>query len=156
MMHCQHSFWFLPIIRSLRANYDNYFQWFCYHWTLFCVFRDQFPIMNLLFCEIIYMPFYTYLHSCCSVAESCLTLWNPMDCSTPGFPVLHCAQTHIHCIDDAIQPSHPLSPPFPPSSIFPSIKVFSNELVLHIRWPKYCSFRCSISPSNEYSGIDFL
>ena len=117
MMHCQHSFWFLPIIRSLRANYDNYFQWFCYHWTLFCVFRDQFPIMNLLFCEIIYMPFYTYLHSCCSVAESCLTLWNPMDCSTPGFPVLHYqpefAQTHVHRVDDTIQPSHPLLPPSP-------------------------------------------
>ena len=55
-----------------------------------------------------------YWH-CCSVAQSCPTLCDPMDCSTPGFPVFHClpelAQTHVHWVDDAIQPSHPLSPP---------------------------------------------
>ena len=50
------------------------------------------------------------------------------------------AQTHIHWTSDAIQPSHPLSPPFPPASVFPSIRVFSNELALCIRWPKYWSF----------------
>ena len=76
-----------------------------------------------------------------------------MDCSTPGFPV-HCqflelAQTHAHRVGDAIQPSHPL---LLPPSIFPSIRVFSNESVLRIRWPKYRSFSFSISPSNEYSG----
>ena len=118
MMHCQHSFWFLPIIRSLRANYDNYFQWFCYHWTLFCVFRDQFPIMNLLFCEIIYMPFYTYLHSCCSVAQSCPTLCDPMDHSTPSLLVHHRLpefnQTHVHWVGDAIQLAHSLSSTSPP------------------------------------------
>ena len=78
-----------------------------------------------------------------------------MDCSTPGLPV-HCqllefTQTHIHWVSDAIQPSHPLSSPSQPS-IFPSIRIFSNELVLHIRWPKYWSFSFNISPSNEYSG----
>ena len=56
---------------------------------------------------------------CCSVAPSCLTLCDPMNCSTPGFPVLHhlleLAQTHVHWVGDAIQPSHPLSPPFPPA-----------------------------------------
>ena len=54
---------------------------------------------------------------CCSVAQLCLTLCNPIDCSTPGFPVLHCllefSQTHVYWVGDAIQPSHPLSPPSP-------------------------------------------
>ena len=75
-----------------------------------------------------------------------------------GFPVHHqlpeLAQTHVHQVSDGIQPSHPLSPPLlllP--SIFPSIRVFSNESVLRIRWPKYWSFSFSISPSNEYSGL---
>ena len=54
---------------------------------------------------------------------------------------------------DAIQPSHPLSSPSPPAFNFSSIRVFSNESVLRIRWPKYWSFSCSISPSNEYSGL---
>ena len=62
-------------------------------------------------------------------------------------------QTHVHWVGDAIQPSHPLLSPSPPPSIFPSIRVFSNESVLHTRWPKYWSFSFSISPSNEYSGL---
>jgi len=85
-----------------------------------------------------------------------MTLCNPMDCGMPGFPVYHqlleLAQTHVHWASDAIQPSHPLSSPSPPS-IFPSIRVFSNESVLHIRWPKYWTSSFTISPSNEYSGL---
>ena len=77
-----------------------------------------------------------------------------MDCSTPGFPVLHhlpeFAKLHVHQVSDAIQPSHPLSSPLL-LSIFTSIRVFSNELTLCMRWPKYWSF--SISPSNEYSRL---
>ena len=92
-----------------------------------------------------------------SVAQSCLTLCNPMDCSTPGFPVHHqlpeLAQTHVHRVGYAIQPSLHLSSPSALPSVFPSIRVFSNESVLHIRWPKYWSFSFSISPSNEYSGL---
>ena len=80
-----------------------------------------------------------------------------MDFSMPGFPVHHqlpeLAQTHVHHVSDAIQPSHPLSSPSSPPSIFPSIRVFSNESVLCIRWPKYWSFSFSISPPNEYSGL---
>ena len=90
-----------------------------------------------------------------SVTQSCSTLCDPMHCSTPGLPVHHqlleFTQTHVHWVADAIKPSHPLSPPFPPPSIFPSIRVFSNDSVLCIRWPKYWNF--SISPSNEYSGL---
>ena len=94
-----------------------------------------------------------------SVTQLCLTLCNPMDCSTPGFPVHHqlpeTTQTHVHHIGDAIQPSHPLPFPFSFSlpSIFPSIRVFSNESALCTRWPKYWSFKFSISPSSEYSGL---
>ena len=80
-----------------------------------------------------------------------------MDCSTPGLPVHHqlreLTQTHVHRVSDAIQPSHPLLPLLLPPSIFPSIRVFSSESVLCIRWPKYWSFSFSISPSNEYSGL---
>ena len=74
-----------------------------------------------------------------------------------GFPAHHqllkLAQTHVHRDSEAIQPSHPLPSPSPPASIFSSIRVFSNESALHIRWPKYWSFSFSISPSNEYSGL---
>ena len=75
----------------------------------------------------------------------------------PGFPVHHqlpeLAQTHVHGVSDAIQPSHPLLSPLLLPSVFPSIKVSSNKSVLRIQWPKYWSFRFSISPSNEYSGL---
>ena len=80
-----------------------------------------------------------------------------MDFSTPGLPVHHqlpeFTQTHVQQVSDAIQPSHPLSSPLLLPSIFPSIRVFSNESVLCIRWPTYWSFSFSISPSNEYSGL---
>ena len=79
-----------------------------------------------------------------------------MDCSVLGFPVhyqhLELSQAHVHHVSDVIQPPHPLSSPFLLPSIFSSIRVFSKELVLHIRWPKYWSFNFSISASNEYSG----
>ena len=73
----------------------------------------------------------------------------------PGLPVHHqlqeFTQTHVHWVDDAIQPSHPKSSPSFPT--ITQIRVFSNESVLHIRWPKYWSFSFNISPSNEYSGL---
>ena len=92
-----------------------------------------------------------------SVTQLCLTLCDPMDCSTPGFPVHHQLpepiQTHVHRIGDAIQPSHPLLSLLLLPSIFPSIMVFSNESALCIRWPKHWSFSFSINPSNEHSGL---
>ena len=94
-----------------------------------------------------------------SMAQLCLTLCNPMDCSTPGFPVHHqlpeLAQTHVHQVGDAIHLTlcHPL---LLLTSILPSIRVFSSESVLRIRWPKYWSFSFSISPSNEYSRVIFF
>ena len=93
---------------------------------------------------------------CCSVTQSGLTL-RPQDCSTPGLPVPHhfpeFAQVHIHCISDAIQPSHLWCPLLLLPSILPSTRDFSNESSVHIRWPKYWSFSFSISPSSEYSGL---
>ena len=81
-----------------------------------------------------------------SVAQSCPTLCDPMNRSMPGLPVHHqlpeSTQTHVHWVRDAILPS-----------IFPSIRVFSNESALCIRWPKYWSFSLNISPSNELSGL---
>ena len=80
-----------------------------------------------------------------------------MNHSMPGLPVHHhlleFTQTHVHRVSDAIQPSHPLSSLFLLSSIPPSIRVFSNESTLHMRWPKYWSFSFSIIPSKEHPGL---
>ena len=92
-----------------------------------------------------------------SVAQSCLTLCNPMNRSTPGLPVHHqlpeFTQTHVHRVRDAIQPSHPLSSPSPPAFSLSQHQGFSNESVIRVRWPKYWSFSFSISASKEYSGL---
>ena len=87
-----------------------------------------------------------------SVAQSCLALCDPMDCSTPGLPVHHqlpeFTQTPgVHRVSDAIQPSHPLSSLFLLLLTPPRIRVFSNESALRMRWPKYWSFSFNISPS---------
>ena len=91
-----------------------------------------------------------------SVAQSFLTLCDPMNRSTPGLPVHHqlpeFTQTHVHRVSDAIQPSILCCPLLLPS-IPPSIRVFSNESTLRMRWPKYWSFSFSISPSNEHPGL---
>ena len=107
-----------------------------------------------------HLLYFSLTYPCLSISNSvtqlCLTLCDPIDCSTPGFPVHHqlleLAQIHVH---KSVMPSNHLIfcrlilPPL----IFPSIGVFSNESALHIRWPKYRSFSFSISPSNEYSGL---
>ena len=105
---------------------------------------------------------------CYSAAQSCPPLCDPMDCSTPGFPVLHhlleLAQTHVHWVGDVIQPSHPLLSPSPPAFSlsqhtglfqwvwsFPVSRLFQWPFC--IRWSKNWSFSLSISPSNEYSRL---
>ena len=97
----------------------------------------------------------TYKHQFSSVTQSCLTLYDPMDCSTPGL-ITNCWSLPKPMSIESVMPSnhlilchHLLLLP----SIFPSIRVFSNESTLHIRWPKYWSFNFSISPFNEYSGL---
>ena len=92
-----------------------------------------------------------------SVTQSCPTLWDPMNCITPGLPVHHqlpeFTQTHVHWVGDAIQPSHPLCPLLLLPPIFPRIRVFSNESALRIRWPKHWSFSFNISSSHEHPGL---
>ena len=87
-----------------------------------------------------------------SVVQSCLTLCNLMDCSMPGLPILHCllefAQTRVHWASDAIQPSHPLSSLSPLPSIFPSFRVFSNALALHVTWLQSIGASVSVLPMN--------
>ena len=94
------------------------------------------------------------LFCCCSVAKSHPTFCNPMDCSTPGFPVLHSlpefTETHARRVSDAIQPSHPLSSPSP-TAIIPASGSFPVSQLFG--WLKYWCFSFSISPSNEYSGL---
>ena len=95
--------------------------------------------------------------ACCSVAQLCATLCDPMDCSMLGLPVLHCLLDLLKLMSiELVMPSHHLTlcclllllP-----SVFLSIRVFFNESVFCTRWPKYWSFSFSISPSNEYSGL---
>ena len=93
--------------------------------------------------------------TCCSVTKSCQILCDPVDSSIPGFDVLHylldIAQTHVHYVNDAIQPSHPLLPSSP--SPFPASGSFPVSQLPCIRWPNDWSFSFSINPSNEYSGL---
>ena len=92
-----------------------------------------------------------------SVAQSCPTLCDPMNRSTPGLPVHHqlpeFTQTHVHRVSDAIQPSHPLLSPSPPAPNPSQHQSFSNESTLRMRWPKYWSFSFSIIPSKEIPGL---
>ena len=94
-----------------------------------------------------------------SVVQLCLTLCNPMDCSTPELPVHHqlpeFTQNGLMSVESVMPSNHLIlcRPLLLSPSIFPSIRVFSSESILRIRWPKYWSFSYSISPSNEYSGL---
>ena len=92
-----------------------------------------------------------------SVAQLCLTLCDPINLSAPGLPVHHqlleFTQTHVHRVGDAIQSSHLLSSLLLLPQTPPSIKVFSNESILRMRWPKYWSFSFSIILSREHPGL---
>ena len=127
--------------------------------------KEMFLMTSLIFATLLYGRIRFVLNGTVnltlaqfsSVAQSCPTHCEPVDCSTPGLPVHHqlpeFTQTHVHGVSDVIQPSHPLSshhlilchPLLLLPSIFPSIRVFSSESALRIRLPKYWSF--SISPS---------
>ena len=94
---------------------------------------------------------------CCSVSKSCLTLCDPMNCSMPGIPVLHYTLNLLGLmLFESVMPSNHLvlyRPLLLLPSNFPSIRVFSSESAVGIRWPEYWSFSFSISPSSEYSGL---
>ena len=111
-------------------------------------FLEQFHFLK--FCPVCSVQFRSF-------AQLCPTPWDPMNCSTPGFPIHHqlskLAQTYVHQVGDAIQPSHPVIPFSSCLQSFPASGSFLRSQFYHIRWPKYCSFSFSISPSNEYSGL---
>ena len=103
-----------------------------------------------------------WIYSCCCsfIPKSCPTLCNIMDCTMPGSFVLHNSWSlfKFMSIKSVMLPNHLIlcCPLLILCSIFPSIRVFSNESALSIKWPKYCSFSFSTSPSNEYSGMIFF
>ena len=129
------------------------------------VLRPPFPWVNsaAFCCETgLYMPSFNICAwnevgtGCCLVAKSCLSLCDPIDCSTPSFPVLHYLPEFVQMpIELMILSNHLIlcHPHLPLPSVFSSIRVFSNKSALHIRWPNYWSFCFSISPFNEYSGL---
>ena len=112
------------------------------------------PMKSLNLNLLLWNAWYLNLCCTCSVAKPCPTLCDPMDCSTPSFPVLHYlpefAHTHVHWVSNAIQLSHPLLRLF---SCLQSFLAWQCLPMSHIRWPKYWSFSFSISPSYEYSGL---
>ena len=145
-------------LRSGKSNMNSHYK------SVQGIFPTQGLNLCLLHCrQIIYNLSYQgrlrCINSFNSVAQLCPTLCDPMNCSMLGLPVHHqlpeSTQTYVHWVGEAIQPFHPLSSPSAPASIFSSIRVFSNESALHIRWPKYWSFSFNISTSNEYPGKSF-
>ena len=117
----------------------------CVSFSRLCLSRNQSILPYQICCY--------QICCCCLVIKSCPTLCDPMDCSMPGFPVLHHLLERTHCVNDIIQLSHPLCPLLLLPPVLPSIRVFSSELALHIRWPKDSSFSFSNCPSSEYSGL---
>ena len=134
--------------------------WFSLDICLGVGWLDQMVVLFLICLYFILIAFHSkyfliYLQFS-SVTQSCPTLCDPMNCSTPGLPVHHhlpeLTQTHVHRVGDMdgdIQPSHPLLSPSPPAPNPSNIRVFSNESTLHMRWSKYWSFSFSIIPSKE-------
>ena len=122
-------------------------------WCMILLIYCWIHFVNILLKILTFM----YINDCCcsSVSKSCLTLCDPM--IAPGLFVPHrleFTQVHVHWISDATQPSQPLSSLFTPAfNLSQHIRVFSNELALCIKWPKYWSFSFSNNPSNEYSVL---
>ena len=126
-----------------------------HHPKLVLIIFVAFPYIFITYICTIYCLVLPVMFS--SVAQSCPTLCDPMNRSMPGLPVYHqlpeFTQTYVHRVSDAIQPSHPLSSPSPHAPIPPSIRVFSNESTLRMRWPKDWSFSFSIIPFKEHPGL---
>ena len=135
--------WLIPFISVLIQINTDRMTWVESYYMLFILFLVG---RKLLYNIVMAFTIHQHESAISSVSQFCSTLCDSMDCSMPGFLVHHrllgLAQTHVHRVCDAIQPSHPLP------SIFPSIRFFSNESVFHIRWPKYWSFSFTVLPMN--------
>ena len=133
---CHHNvWWYLLIIKRKNSNLTAEKTDTSTKWFKFNIQSSSSPVQSLSRVWLFSTP------------------WN----AAQGLPVHHqlleFTQTHVHWAGDTIQPSHPLSSPFPPAFNLSKIRDFSGESVLCIRWPKYWSYSFSISPSNEYSGL---
>ena len=118
-------------------------------------------MLNSEYASFLHFPLLSpYTSQISSVAQSCPNLCDPIKCSTPGFHIHHQLPEPAQTLStESVMPSNHLilcRPLLLLPSISPSIRVFSNELALHIRWPKYWSFSFSIRPSNDYSGLVFF
>ena len=150
---------YMPKQFSTKHCYKLYFitKWYCLCILILHNFYHFYLLSRKYWCNYFWTA---YLHGncCCPFTQSCLTLCNPMNCSTPGFPVLHhlpeLAQTHVHWVSDAIQPSRPLSPLSPPTLNLSQHLGLFQWVALHIRWSEYWSF--SICPSSDYSGLIYF
>ena len=125
--------------------YVSAYFWEIYQCNIYLQFHSLL-LLTIIHCRNVYSLHFSQFSS---VAQSCLTLYNPMDCSMPAFPVLTNSWSLLKFMSiESVIPSNHLilcCPLLLPPSIFPSIRVFSNESVLHIRWPKYCSFSFSFT-----------
>ena len=155
----------LFIIMGFEASLKIYIHNVCLH---FIEWNSQMLLSKLILCRLLVKSRWCWHISkgyqsgkaengsffCCSVAKSCQTLWDPVNCGILGFPVIHYllefAQTHIHWVSDAIELVHPLSPPSLAFDLWQHQCLFWCVDPSH-QSPKYWSF--SISPSNEYSGL---
>ena len=153
------AIWSLIPLPFLKPAWTSGSSWFVYCWSL----AWRILSITLLMCEmsatersvsILWhrLSFSSVQFSHSVMSDSLQTPWG-----TPGLPVHHqlpeFTQTHVHWVSAAIQPSHPLSSPSLPAPNPSSIRVFSSESTLHMRWPKYWSFSCSIIPSKEIPGL---
>ena len=151
--------WVHIYVKTQQAIYFKYVQLIA-NYTSMKLFKNVLKSSTMAFMAFLMksMLFTVYSVQFSSVAQSCPTLCDPRNRSTPGLPVHHqlpeFTQTHVRRVGDAIQPFQPLSSPSPPAPpIPPTISVFSNESTLCMRWPKYWSFSFNISPSNEHPGL---
>ena len=130
---------------------------FVLYFVTITIFAKLFKILFTYLINIRIEDFETFSQTGCSVSQSCLTVCNYMDCSTPGLSVPHhlpkFAQVHVHCISDAISIPHPLIASSPSILNFSQHQWLFQWVDFPIRWPKYWSFSFSISPFNEYSGL---
>ena len=134
----------MQLLQKAKWNYNRIGKFFLEQFFFWYCIVTYFRFLDLKY----------FLFCChCSVTQSWLTLCNPMDSSMPGFPVLNLlpefAQTHVHRVNDAIKPSHPLLSPSPPVFNLSQHQGLFNESTLPKKWPNYWTFSFSISPSSE-------
>ena len=120
------------------------------------IFICLFAVSSSFLVKYLFMSFVHFLIQFSWVTQSCPTLCDPMNRSIGllvHHPLVEFTHTHVHWVGDAIQPSHPLSSPSPPTLNHSRHQGLSSESALCIRWPKYCSFSFNISPSSEHPGL---